>query len=89
VRHLGPYPLTDDNSVRDKGSTILNARGAWKGRRIEIYGEVLNMLDSRDKDIAYFYESYIPAFDTNGPVDGRMSRVIEPRTFRIGARYTF
>jgi len=89
VRHLGPYPLTDDNSIRDKGSTILNARGAWKGRRIEIYGEVLNMLDSRDKDIAYFYESYIPAFDTNGPVQGRMSRVIEPRTFRIGARYTF
>jgi hypothetical protein len=28
------------------------------------------MLDSRDKDIAYFYESYIPAFDTNGPVTG-------------------
>lgn len=89
VRHLGPYPLVEDNSVRDKGSTVFNARAAWKGKKIEIYGEVLNIFDSRDKDIAYYYESYIPSFDADGPVDGRLSRVIEPRTFKIGARYTF
>ncbi|TCM20882.1 outer membrane receptor protein involved in Fe transport [Novosphingobium sp. PhB165] len=89
VRHLGPYPLVEDNSVRDKGSTVVNARAAWKGKKIEIYGEVLNIFDSRDKDIAYYYESYIPAFDADGPTDGRLSRVIEPRTFKIGARYTF
>ncbi len=89
VRHLGPYPLVEDNSVRDHGSTVFNARAAWKGRKVEIYGEVLNILDSRDKDIAYYYESYIPAFDADGPVEGRLSRVIEPRTFKIGARYTF
>ncbi|WP_454798319.1 TonB-dependent receptor [Novosphingobium lindaniclasticum] len=89
IRHLGPYPLVEDNSVRDSGSTVVNARAAWKGGRIEIYGEVLNILDSRDKDIAYYYESYIPAYDAAGPVDGRLSRVIEPRTVKIGARYTF
>jgi outer membrane receptor protein involved in Fe transport len=89
VRHLGPYPLIEDNSVRDKGSTIVNARAAWKGRKIEIYGEVLNIFDSHDKDMAYYYESYIPTFDTHGPVEGRLSRVIEPRTFKIGARFTF
>lgn len=89
VRHLGPYPLLEDNSVRDHGSTVFNARTAWKGRKVEIYGEVLNIFDSRDKDIAYYYEAYVPAFDAKGPEEGRLSRVIEPRTFRIGARYTF
>ncbi|MCE7797529.1 TonB-dependent receptor [Sphingobium sufflavum] len=88
VRHLGPYPLIEDNSSRDSGSTIVNARAAWKGKRVEIYGEVLNLLASKDKDIAYQYESYIPAFDS-GPVEGRLSRVIEPRTFRVGTKFHF
>lgn len=89
VRHLGPSPLIEDNSVRDKGSTVVNARAAWKGKKIEIYGEVLNVFDSHDKDIAYYYESYIPAFDVGGPVEGRLSRVVEPRIVKVGARYTF
>lgn len=89
LRHLGPSSLVEDNSVRDRGSTIANGRAAWKGQRIEIYAEVLNLFDSRDKDIAYFYESYIPAHDLTGPVEGRQSRVVEPRTTRIGAKVTF
>ncbi len=89
LRHLGPYPLVEDNSVRDKGSTVLNARTAWKGQRVELYGEVLNVFASRDKDIAYLYESYLPGFDRDGPVEGRMSRVVEPRTVRIGAKIHF
>ncbi|WP_022683910.1 TonB-dependent receptor [Sphingobium bisphenolivorans] len=88
LRHLGPYPLIEDNSVRDKGSTVVNARAAWKGKRVEIYGELLNIFNSRDKDIAYQYESYLPAFDA-APVEGRLSRVMEPRTLRIGAKLNF
>ena len=86
VRHLGPSPLIEDNSVRDKGSTVFNLRAGWKGGRIELYGEVLNILGSRDKDIAYYYESYILAYDASGPVDGRLSRVVEPRTVRLGVK---
>ena len=89
VRHLGPYPLIEDNSVRDKGSTVVNARAAWKGKHVELYGEVLNIVDSRDKDIAYYYESYIPSVDAGGPVEGRLSRVVEPRTLRLGAKFSF
>lgn len=88
LRHLGGYPLNEDNSVRDSGSNILNIRGAYKPGRVEVYAEVLNVLDSRDKDIAYFYESYIPGFDAQ-PIEGRLSRVVEPRTFRIGAKLRF
>jgi hypothetical protein len=49
---------------------------------------VLNILDSHDEDIAYFYESYLPAIDA-APVEGRLSRVVEPRTIRIGLKYKF
>lgn len=85
LRHLGPYPLIEDNSVRDKGSTIVNLRAARKTGRLEIYGEALNIFQSRDKDIAYFYESYLPGVDA-APVEGRLSRVVEPRTFRLGLK---
>jgi outer membrane receptor protein involved in Fe transport len=88
VRHLGPSPLIEDNSVRDKGSTVINLRGARDFGAVEVYGELLNVLDSKDKDIAYFYESYVPAFDA-APTDGRLSRVVEPRTVRVGATYRF
>ena len=50
--------------------------------------EVLNVLNSRDKDITYWYESFIPGFD-KAPVEGMLSRVVEPRTFRVGAKYKF
>ncbi|MEW5687709.1 MAG: TonB-dependent receptor [Pseudomonadota bacterium] len=88
VRHLGPSPLIEDNSVRDKGSTVVNLRAARKFEHVEVYGDVLNLLNSRDKDIAYFYESYIPGVDA-APVEGRLSRVVEPRTVRVGATYRF
>ncbi|MDB5685394.1 MAG: TonB-dependent receptor, partial [Sphingomonas bacterium] len=55
LRHLGPYPLIEDNSERNKGSTVVNMRGAWKPGKLEVYAELLNILDSRDKDIEYFY----------------------------------
>ena len=85
MRHLGPYPLLEDNSVRDKGSTVFNFRAARTVGRVQIYGEVLNILGSHDKDIAYYYESYIPRFDP-APAEGRLSRVVEPRTFRVGLK---
>lgn len=88
VRHLGPSPLIEDNSVRDRGSTVVNLRAARKFEHLEVYGDVLNVLGSRDKDIAYFYESYIPGFDA-APVEGRLSRVVEPRTVRAGVTWRF
>ncbi|WP_409592334.1 TonB-dependent receptor [Sphingobium sp.] len=88
MRHLGPSPLVEDNSVRDKGSTVVNSRAAWKSKNVEIFGELLNIFNSRDKDIAYYYESYIPTFDS-APVEGRLSRVVEPRTVRVGVKYLF
>ena len=88
LRHLGPYPLIEDNSQRDKGSNVVNIRGARKFGAFDVYAEVLNILGSSDKDIVYLYSSYIPAFDA-ASVEGRLSRVIEPRTLRAGVKVHF
>ena len=87
LRHLGPYPLIEDNSQRDKGSNVVNARAARTIGKVQVYAEVLNALGSKDKDIAYWYQSYLPGFDA-APVEGRLSRVVEPRTARVGAKLT-
>lgn len=88
LRHLGPYPLLEDNSQRDKGSNVVNLRGARKFGAFEVYGEALNLFNSRDKDIAYWYQSYIPSVDP-APVEGRLSRVVEPLTLRAGVKVYF
>jgi hypothetical protein len=88
LRHLGAYPLIEDNSKRDKGSNVINVRAARKFAKVQVYAELLNVLDSRDKDITYLYQSYLPSFDA-APVTGRLSRVVEPRTLRMGAKLSF
>lgn len=88
LRHLGPYPLIEDNSERAGSENVVNLRAAWKKGDWMLYGELLNVLDDKGKDIIYWYESYLPAIDI-APTEGRMSRAGEPRTVRLGLRYSF
>jgi outer membrane receptor protein involved in Fe transport len=88
LRHLGEFPLTEDNSERADDEQCLNLRGAWKRGGWTLYAELLNVFNARGKDIVYWYESYLPAIDT-GPTEGRLSRVEEPRTVRVGLSYRF
>ncbi len=90
VRYLGEYPLIEDNSERADPETTVNVRLAWKPGRITTYVEVLNVLDDRGKDITYLYESNVAGLDPEGEqVEGRLSRVAEPRTLRFGVNYKF
>jgi outer membrane receptor protein involved in Fe transport len=90
VRHLGEYPLLEDDSVRADPETCLNLRGAWKAERFTVYAEVLNILDEEGKDIVYYYGANVSGLDPVGEqVDGRVSRAEEPRTVRFGVKYNF
>ena len=88
LRHLGPYPLLEDNSERAEAENVVNVRAAWKQGNWMLYGELLNALDGKGKDIVYWYKSYLPGIDA-APTEGRMSRSEEPRTVRAGLRYSF
>ena len=90
VRHLGEYPLLEDDSVRADPETCLNVRGAWKAEHFTVYAEVINILDDDGKDIVYYYGANVPGLDPVGEqVDGRVSRAEEPRTVRFGVKYNF
>ena len=88
-RYLGPHPLIEDNSERGEETLLVNLRAAWTGfKGWEIYGELLNALDSKAHDIDYFYATRLPGEPSEG-IEGRNSRVVEPRQVRIGLKKTF
>jgi outer membrane receptor protein involved in Fe transport len=90
LRHLGPYPLIEDNSLRAKAEEVVNVRASWKKNRWMLYGELLNVFDAHGKDIVYYYDTYIPGVTPPGTeAPARLSRSEEPQTVRLGLRYSF
>ncbi len=91
VRYLGPHALIEDNSQRGSATTLVNLRAAWTPSNfhgLEIYGELLNALDSEGDDIDYFYATRFPGEPAEG-VEGRNSRIVEPRQVRVGVTKRF
>jgi len=55
LRHFGPRPLTEDNSVRSDATTTLNGKLGYrvdKDTKIELIG--FNLLDSKHSAIDYY-----------------------------------
>lgn len=68
----------------------MSLRGAWKSEHFTVYAELLNALDEDGKDVVYYYGANVAGLDPPGEtVDGRVSRVEEPRTVRFGVKYNF
>ena len=93
IRHLGPHALTEDNSVRSVGTTLVNLRSAWTprqvmGGRLELFAELLNAFDTRKNDVDYYYGSRLPGEPASG-VEGVHRRVVEPRSLRVGVQLGF
>jgi hypothetical protein len=57
VRYFSSQPLTEDDSVRQPESTIVNAVLGYRRGRCEVDADVLNLLDAKTDDIAYYYQS--------------------------------
>jgi hypothetical protein len=48
------------------------------------------VFDANGKDIEYYYPSFIPGVIPTGTEEAtRMSRAEEPRTVRLGVKYSF
>ncbi len=58
LRYFGPRPLIEDNSARSDETILLNAQVGYRiNKTWTVTAEILNVLDRRDHDIDYFYES--------------------------------
>jgi outer membrane receptor protein involved in Fe transport len=89
VRYLGARPLIEDDSVRSSSTTITNLRvGYHISKNFRVHLDVLNLFDSKDHDIDYYYESFIPAIDAS-PVNDIHFHPVEPREFRLTLVGTF
>ena len=81
-RRLGPAPLIEDNSARSNPATLFNGLLDYDFRRFKVKVEVLNLLDSRDDEIQYFYASRLRGEPVDG-VDDYHFHQFEPRTVRV------
>ena len=88
LRHLGAAPLIEDGSARSDPTTLVNLGGYYAFGRAKIGVDLLNLLDSRENDITYFYKSRLPGEPAAG-VDDYHLHPVEPRQIRISLRYTF
>jgi outer membrane receptor protein involved in Fe transport len=94
VRYFGERPLVEDGSVKSDPTTVVNAMLGYRFAKDswDLRGEVLNVLDSDDDDITYFYESRFPlpggGLEPAGVEDAHFRRV-EPRAFRVSLTYYF
>ena len=88
LRHFGRYPLIEDGSVRTEGSTMLNLRLGREWQRWGLTLDVLNLLDSADHDVEYYYASRLPGEPAEGVAD-RHFHIFPPRTLRATLRWSF
>ncbi len=87
ARYIGPRPLIEDNSERAGSNLVVNARTQLDVQNWQFGLEVLNLFDSDDHDIDYWYESQMAGEST--PQEGLHYHPMEPRTVRVSAGVTF
>jgi hypothetical protein len=87
MRHFGEAPLIEDGSVRSEGTTVINFGGTYEFGPNQVRLEILNLLNSDDRDIAYFYESRLSG-ETTG-IEDKHFHPVEPRQIRVAFRRRF
>ena len=83
LRYFGPRALIEDNSVRSKATTLLNAEGGYqilKALRLNV--QVYNLLDAEVSDIDYYFASRLPGEPLGGIEDVHVHPAV-PRTVRV------
>ncbi len=88
VRHFGPYPIIEDNSVRARPLTVVNARLGYDLGKVAFAADLINAFDAKDYEIEYYYVSRLPGEPLGGVAD-RHVKPIEPRRLRLSATVVF
>ena len=82
LRYFDGAPLVEDGSVEANSATLAHLALGWGGERYELRADVLNLLDSDDRDIEYFYASRLAGEPLEGVEDRHFHR-FEPRQIRF------
>ena len=88
IRHFGPRPLVEDNSVESKSTSILNGEIGYQfSNRMRLVAEGFNLLNAKVSDIDYFFESRLK--DEPAPVEDLHFHAAIPRSGRVALRVSF
>ena len=88
LRHFGPRPLLEDNSVKSKATSIVNGEIGYQfSSRVRVVAEGFNLFNSKVSDIDYFFESRLQ--DEPGPVEDLHFHAAIPRSGRVALRVSF
>jgi outer membrane receptor protein involved in Fe transport len=83
LRHFGPRPLVEDNSVRSASTTLASLRVGYRvNRDLRLALDVFNLFDRDASDIDYYYASRLPGEPVDG-VEDRHFHPVEPRNVRL------
>ncbi|PLW71024.1 TonB-dependent receptor [Pseudohalioglobus lutimaris] len=82
LRQFGGAPLTEDGSVKADGSSLASLAIGWEGERLRLQLDTLNLFDSDDHDIDYFYASRLPSEPADG-IEDTHYHAFEPRQLRL------
>ena len=69
LRHFGPRPLTEDNSVRSDSTSLVDLRIGLNKQRFQCGLDFFNLLATTDHDIDYYYASRLPGEPAGGVSD--------------------
>ncbi len=86
LRHLGSYPLVEDNTVRGTPTTLVNATIGYARGRARLTGAVFNLLGADARDIQYYYASRLSGESPAGVTDVHFHPV-EPRQLRVSLSF--
>ena len=88
LRYFGPRDLTSDGLYQSSETVLLNAEVGYQiNKTWRVTAEVLNLLDRRDDDITYAYESRVaPNLASEFQ---KVSHPVEPIQFRVGLTAKF
>jgi len=97
LRYLGNYPLIEDNTQDSGATTLVNLRLGWEeeapaGAAVRkgdwaAHIDLLNLFNSRDRDIAYYYESQLK--DEANPAEDIHFHPVEPFGVRVAIERRF
>jgi outer membrane receptor protein involved in Fe transport len=88
LRHFGPRPLIEDNSVHSKSTSIVNGEIGYKfSNRLRLLVEGFNLFDAEVSDIDYFFESRLR--DEPAPVEDLHFHAAIPRSARVALQVSF
>lgn len=86
-RYFGERPLVEDASIKSDSTASVNLRVGYQRPRWQATIDVLNLTDSHDHDIDYYYESRLFNEPSGVASEDIHYHPIEPRTVRIAAQY--